>query len=44
VTGEDEFWALKIGFGLAIAISAALVYLPFSQPSLLLIAAPGRPK
>jgi len=34
----------KIGFGLAIAVSAALVYLPFSQRSLLLMAAPGRPK
>ena len=47
----DELWALspflavaKIGFGLAIAVSAALVYLPFSQRILLLMAAPGRPK
>jgi hypothetical protein len=47
----DEFWALapflaaaKIGFGLAIAVSAALIYLPFSQRSLLLMAAPERSK
>jgi len=40
----DEFWALapfliihRIGFGLALAATAALLYLPFSQRSLLLM-------
>jgi len=47
----DEFWALapflaveKIGMGLAIAVTAALVYLPFSQRSLLLMGFSGRHK
>jgi cholera toxin transcriptional activator len=46
----DELWALapflaveQIGAGLALAITAALLYLPFSQRSLLLMGE-GRPK
>jgi DNA-binding winged helix-turn-helix (wHTH) protein len=45
----DEMWALtpflcvqQIGIGLAIATAAALLYLPFSQRSLLLMGAQGR--
>ena len=45
----DEMWALtpflcvqQIGLGLAIATAAALLYLPFSQRSLLLMGAEGR--
>jgi cholera toxin transcriptional activator len=45
----DEMWALtpflcvqQIGIGLAIATAAALLYLPFSQRSLLLMGAEGR--
>jgi hypothetical protein len=41
----DELWALapfllvhKIGFGLALAATAALLYLPFSQRTLMLMA------
>lgn len=47
----DELWALapflliqQIGFGLAIASTAALLYLPFSQRSLLLMAFTSRPR
>jgi hypothetical protein len=46
----DELWALtpflcvqQIGLGLAIAVAAALLYLPFSQRSLLLMGAEVRP-
>jgi cholera toxin transcriptional activator len=46
----DELWALapflivhKIGFGLALAAVAALLYLPFSQRSLLLMGFSARP-
>jgi len=46
----DEMWALapflivhKIGFGLALAATAALLYLPFSQRSLLLMGFSVRP-
>lgn len=45
----DELWALapflaveQIGFGLALAVTAALLYLPFAQRSLLLMGAKGR--
>src|ERR1700688_3339503 len=45
----DEMWALtpflcvqQIGLGLAIATAAALLYLPFSQRSLLLMGAEGK--
>ena len=45
----DELWALtpllcvqQIGMGLAIAVAAALLYLPFSQRSLLLMGAEGK--
>ena len=44
----DELWALapflavdQIGFGLALAVTAALLYLPFAQRSLLLMGAKG---
>jgi cholera toxin transcriptional activator len=47
----DELWALapflivhRIGFGLALAATAALLYLPFSQRSLLLMGFSVRPK
>ena len=46
----DELWALApflivhtIGFGLALAATAALLYLPFSQRSLLLMGFSARP-
>jgi hypothetical protein len=46
----DELWALapflaidQIGAGLALAVTAALLYLPFSQRSLLLMGE-GNPK
>jgi cholera toxin transcriptional activator len=46
----DEMWALtpflcvqQIGLGVAIATAAALLYLPFSQRSLLLMGAEGKP-
>jgi hypothetical protein len=46
----DELWALapflivrQIGFGLALAATAALLYLPFSQRSLLLMGFSVRP-
>ena len=46
----DEMWALtpflcvqQIGIGLAIATAAALLYLPFSQRSLLLMGGEGKP-
>jgi hypothetical protein len=45
----DEMWAVtpflclqQIGLGLAIATTAVLLYLPFSQHSLLLMGAEGR--
>jgi cholera toxin transcriptional activator len=47
----DELWALapflivhQVGFGLALAATAALLYLPFSQRSLLLMGFSARPR